>query len=113
MEKIMAVVTREKRFAERLCDYVNKKNDLVLTAVPFDNMRSCASFSESHPLELLLADRDMIDEDGFSKLPGGSRVPRTGRTILLDEGVDTGNDVEEKREGISATIRKYDPLHYG
>ena len=50
MEKIMAVITREKQFSERLCDYVNKKNDLVLTAIPFENMGACASFSENHRL---------------------------------------------------------------
>ncbi len=109
MEKIMAVVTREKQFSERLCDYVNKKNDLVLTAIPFETMGSCVSFSENHPLELLLADRDLVGRDAYTDAALKDRSVRAGRTILLDDGSCGLTDPAVQAEGIAATIQKYQP----
>lgn len=109
MEKIMAVITREKQFSERLCDYVNKKNDLVLTAIPFENMGACASFSENHPLELVLADRDLFGKDTYTDAALKDRPVRAGRTILLDDGSGAFADPAEQTEGIAAVIQKYQP----
>lgn len=109
MDKIMGVVTREKQFAERLCDYVNRKNNLILTAVPFDDMASCVRFSESHPLELLLADAGMLQE-GRSVEYGGRTVSlRAGRTILLDDGSGSPSLTEKRAGGASGIIWKYQP----
>lgn len=56
MDRIMAVVTREQKYAERFCDYVNRTDRLSLLAVPFCDMESCLEYSKKHGIELLISD---------------------------------------------------------
>lgn len=106
MERIMAVVSREKKFAERLCEYVNRKSNLAYTAVPFGNMESCAGFGRKHKIEMLLADRDMAE--GREVWLRDSLTPEI--TLLLDDSAElyTGYRAGENSES-PAVIRKYQP----
>ncbi len=63
MDKIMAVVTKEIKFAEKFCSYINRKNILKLPAVPFDNMKKCAEYSKKHRIEILVCDNSESKED--------------------------------------------------
>ena len=56
MDRIMAVVTREQRYAERFCDYVNRTDRIALLAVPFGDMETCLEYSKRHGIELLISD---------------------------------------------------------
>jgi len=109
MEKILAVVTQEEQFSKRLCDYVNRKNDLVLTAVPFQDMAACRRFSEKHPVEVLLADREIFDDPGSSGKNAYGLQSHAGRTIFLDDGSDSSLLAAAKEKGIQASIRKFQP----
>lgn len=92
MKKILAVLTEEKRYAERLCDYCNRKKSLLLTAVPFDSAEACMEFGRKHSIELLLADSRLISRDSDTYGSGGHegvRIAdiRAARIIGLDEGI--------------------------
>lgn len=58
MDRVMAVVTREKKYSERFCDYVNRSGLLTLIAVPFDSLERCKDYSLNHDVELLITEVD-------------------------------------------------------
>ena len=91
MEKIMAVLTGERQYAERFCEYVNRKNNLILTAVPFSDPYECAAFSEKHRIEVLLADGEIIS--GGMDVKNGINA---GRIIGLTEGSPFGAALAEE-----------------
>ena len=56
MEQIMAVLTGEKTYGERLCAYANYKRNMPFTAVSFDSIAAYANFAKKHRVGVLLTD---------------------------------------------------------
>lgn len=107
MKKILAILTTERRYAERLCDYCNKKKSLLLTAVPFNNAEECAAFAAKHSIEILLADSGMLKGDTLKS--DGRIAVKAARTIALEDGVSFECAFAEPG-GVSYTgVNKYQP----
>lgn len=107
MKKILAILTTERRYAERLCDYCNKKKSLLLTAVPFDNAEECAAFAEKHNIEILLADNGMLKGD---TLKSDSRLAvKAAITIVLEDGVSFECAFAEPGSVSYMGVNKYQP----
>ena len=56
MEKIMAVLTGERTYGERLCAYANYKRGMPFTAVSFDSGQAYENFARKHRIGVLLTD---------------------------------------------------------
>ncbi len=107
MKKILAILTAERRYAERLCDYCNKKKSLLLTAVPFDSIEECAAFSAKHNIEILLADSGMLKGDSI-KSDVRPHV-RAARTMVLEDGLSFECAFAEPGSASYAGVHKYQP----
>ncbi len=86
MEKILAVLTKERKYAERFCSYCNRKNNLVFTAVPFDDAGICGEFSRKHNIGVLLADNSFFG-NSYGQDSLRKAGIRAGRVLRLTEGV--------------------------
>ena len=60
MERIMAVLDQEKNYAQRLCDYANRRHCLPFKAVAFYDLESYKNFAGEHRIQLLLAEDELI-----------------------------------------------------
>ena len=109
MKKILAILTAERRYAERLCDYCNKKKSLLLTAVPFDSAEAYAAFAAKHDIEILLADSTMLKADSESRTGPALSGVRAARTIGLEEGISFERAFAESGSTSVATVNKYQP----
>ena len=112
MEKILAVMTKEKMYADRFCSYVNHRRQLLFTAVPFDNIADCREFSKAHPVALLLADREFFRGNRYQGREESIESVKAGRVLMLAEtlpAAGTENLVAEGGPGAGngGTIRKY------
>ena len=56
MDKIMAVLTGERAYGERLCAYANYKRGMPFTAVSFDSGHAYENFASKHRIGVLLTD---------------------------------------------------------
>ena len=56
MEQIMAVLTGERAYGERLCAYANYKRNMPFTAVSFDSAAAYEKFARKHRIGVLLTD---------------------------------------------------------
>ncbi len=56
MEKIMAVLTGERIYGERLCAYANHRRNMPFTAVSFDSGAAYRNFASKHKIGVLLTD---------------------------------------------------------
>ncbi len=108
MKKILAVLTSEKRYAQRLCDYCNRKKSLLLTAVPFDCIEDCALFAANHDIAILLADSKLMTSpaDGVTKSVSDIRATRK---IGLDEGISFARAFAETDIAGPVSVNKYQP----
>lgn len=108
MKKILAVLTNEKRYAQRLCDYCNRKKSLLLTAVPFDSIEDCALFAAKQDIAILLADSKLMTpaSDGV-----GQNISdiRAARVIGLDEGISFARAFAETNTAGPVSVNKYQP----
>ncbi len=110
MEKILAVLTKERKYAERFCSYCNRKNNLVFTAVPFDDAAVCGDFSKKHNIEVLLADSSFFGsgygQDGYRK--AGIKA---ARVLRLTDGISFDRALADSAgQGVPKdTINKYQP----
>ena len=111
MEKIMAVLTGEKKYAERLCSYCNSSRRLILTAVPFDDPEDYMEFSKKHKVELLLADSHFLKGSGMGYDSSGKRELKAGRIISLEEGFSFDRALADSAGSTktSDSINKYQP----
>lgn len=109
MKKILAILTAERRYAERLCDYCNKKKSLLLTAVPFDNTEDCAAFAAKHNIEILLADSGMLKTESFSCEGRNGSAVRAARTIVLEDGISFEHAFAEPGGTAYTAVNKYQP----
>jgi len=59
MKKMMAVYDADTRYAERLSDYVNRKERGVFTAQAFTSKEKLAEYAAKHEIDVLLCDIEM------------------------------------------------------
>ena len=64
MDRIIGVVTTDYRYAKRFCDYINRSGRLNISAVPFESVKSCSDYGKKHRIELLIADRSLLEDEG-------------------------------------------------
>ena len=57
MKKMMAVYDADTRYAERLSDYVNRKERGVFTAQAFTSKEKLAEYAAKHEIDVLLSGR--------------------------------------------------------
>ena len=98
MDRVMAVITKDYRYAKRFCDYVNRSGRLNVAAVPFGDTKSCCDYSKRHKIELLLTDTV------FLKLEqqGLERIEASKKMVLADETKASGYVSEEMSLGYMA-----------
>lgn len=77
MEKIMAVLTGERTYGERLCAYANYKRSLPFTAVSFNSGQAYENFAKRHKIGVLLTDGHVEKEHM------GFREGRSSREELI------------------------------
>lgn len=108
MKKILAVLTDEIKYAQRLCSYCNSRKSLMFTAVPFDSIKSCSDFSRRHNIELLLADGKYIGGNGYE---GGAALSdiRASKVISLDAEYDFGRAFADSERSAISGVSKYQP----
>ncbi len=54
MKKLMAVYDADTRYAERLSDYVNRKEKGVFTAQAFTSKEKLAEYAKKHEIDVML-----------------------------------------------------------
>ena len=109
MKKILAILSTERRYAERLCDYCNRKKSLLLTAVAFDNADECAAFAAKHNIEILLADSGLINAECMNPDGRGAAAIRASRIIGLEEGISFERAFAESGRDGYVGVNKYQP----
>lgn len=66
MEQIMAVLTKEKQYSERLCKYFNFKRRMSMTAVSFDSIDKFREFEKKHKVSIVLSDKEIYGQQDAS-----------------------------------------------
>lgn len=91
MKKIMAVYDEDPFYAERLSDYVNRKEKGIFKAQAFTSKERLEEFARSHDIDVLLAG-ESVKKDGISEL-------RSAQKIYLTE--------EREPKGVSEDVSVY------
>ena len=68
MKKMMAVYDADTRYAERLSDYVNRKEKGVFTAQAFTSKEKLAEYAKKHEIDVLLSG-ERTDSGDISGIP--------------------------------------------
>ena len=101
MEKILAVLTREPAYAERLCTWLNDHRNLLFAAVPFSDIGALLSFRHKQNIRILLLDDEFLRDPSFSehleelKNALNGRAPRLLRLSSVPSGVSEASGTEE------------------
>ncbi len=107
MDRVMAVMTKDYRYAKRFCNYVNRSGRLNVAAVPFSDTKSCCDYSKKHKIELLLTDSVFFRQEQ----QGTERIEASKKMLLADE-IKAASHVSEEispgyMRGDSHTLNKY------
>ncbi len=73
MKKIMAVYDEDPFYAERLSDYVNRKDKGIFKAQAFTSKERLEEFAKDHDIDVLLAGETVVDEK-ISELKSGQKI---------------------------------------
>ena len=93
MKKIMAVYDEDPFYAERLSDYINRREDGIFSARAFTSRKRLEEFARDHGIDVLLT--GTLSEGGFPGLPSVQRILLTEEEVRAGEG---GGDVVEVYE---------------
>lgn len=88
MKKVMAVYDEDAFYAERLSDYVNRKEKGIFTAQAFTSKEKLEEFAKGHEIDVLLTGERMADDE-VSQIPSGQK-------IYLSEEQSAGNGAEKE-----------------
>ena len=104
MEKVMAVISAEHKYAERLCNYINHKDDRMITAVPFGSVSEYRDFEHKGLVRVVLCDDALVNEYNICGQDTESRRKQKSRLLVL-----TGNMylLKEHNSYDPETINKY------
>lgn len=86
MKKIMAVYDEDPQYAERLSDYVNRKEKGIFSAMAFTSKEKLCEYAKTHAIDLLLT----------GEKPDGGENTYSARRIYLSEEpkTDAGSEKE-------------------
>ena len=73
MKKIMAVYDEDPFYAERLSDYINRKEDGIFSARAFTSRKRLEEFARDHGVDVLLTGT-LSGEGSFPGLPSARRI---------------------------------------
>lgn len=90
MKKVMAVYDEDPIYAERLSDYVNRKEKGIFQAQAFTSKEKLEAFSKEHKIDLLLT--------GETAGTGETDRVLSGQRIYLSEDKSAGTTDEARRE---------------
>lgn len=101
MKRIMGVYDVDPFYAERFAEFVNQKDQVPFTVVPFGTIERLRAFTEQQEIELLLVG-DEISEEQLKEV-------RAGQTVRLSESreaVGVTKDVIYKYQSSDAVLRE-------
>ncbi len=120
MDRVMAVMTSDYRYAKRFCDYVNRSGRLAVPAIPFNNTKSCYDYSKKHRIELLITDSvfPRLEQSGIEQIDASRKLVFADETEAADHVSESsaagymsgGNHVLDKyqsAEGLLCDIQGY------
>jgi len=70
MRKYLAVLSKQKGYAERLCQALESRDNCSLTPVHFTEADSTGAFCRTHPAAVILADEAFVRGGSLSGIPG-------------------------------------------
>ena len=73
MKKLMAVYDADTRYAERLSDYVNRKEKGVFIAQAFTSKEKLAEYAKKHEIDVLLSG-ERTDSGDISGIPSAQKI---------------------------------------
>ena len=74
MKKIMAVYDEDPFYAERLSDYINRREDGIFSARAFTSRKRLEEFARDHGIDVLLT--GTLSEGGFPGCKGDRKSTR-------------------------------------
>ena len=80
----MAVYDEDPFYAERLSDYINRREDGIFSARAFTSRKRLEEFARDHGIDVLLT--GTLSEGGFPGLPSVQRILLTEEEVRAGEG---------------------------
>ena len=95
MKKLMAVYDADTRYAERLSDYVNRKEKGVFTAQAFTSKEKLAEYAKKHEIDVLLSG-ERTDSGDISGIPSAQKIYMSEET---EKQMDSGKEIYKFQSG--------------
>ena len=95
MKKMMAVYDTDTRYAERLSDYVNRKEKGVFTAQAFTSKEKLAEYAKKHEIDVLLSG-ERTDSGDISGIPSAQKIYMSEET---EKQMDSGKEIYKFQSG--------------
>ena len=95
MKKVMAVYDSDTRYAERLSDYVNRKEKGVFTAQAFTSKEKLAEYAAKHEIDVLLSG-ERTDSGDISAIPSGQKIYMSEES---ERQMDSGKEIYKFQSG--------------
>ena len=95
MKKMMAVYDADTRYAERLADYVNRKERGVFTAQAFTSKEKLAEYAAKHEIDVLLSG-ERTDSGDISEIPSGQKIYMSEET---ERQMESGKEIYKFQSG--------------
>ena len=95
MKKMMAVYDADTRYAERLSDYVNRKERGVFTAQAFTSKEKLAEYAAKHEIDVLLSG-ERTDSGDISEIPSGQKIYMSEET---ERQMESGKEIYKFQSG--------------
>ena len=91
----MAVYDADTRYAERLSDYVNRKERGVFTAQAFTSKEKLAEYAAKHEIDVLLSG-ERTDSGDISEIPSGQKIYMSEET---ERQMESGKEIYKFQSG--------------
>ena len=95
MKKMMAVYDADTRYAERLSDYVNRKERGVFTSQAFTSKEKLAEYAAKHEIDVLLSG-ERTDSGDISEIPSGQKIYMSEET---ERQMESGKEIYKFQSG--------------
>ena len=89
---MMAVYDADTRYAERLSDYVNRKERGVFTAQAFTSKEKLAEYAAKHEIDVLLSG----ERTDISEIPSGQKIYMSEET---ERQMESGKEIYKFQSG--------------
>ncbi len=89
MKSIIAICDREEEYAQRLMEYMNRKNSFFLQAQAFSREESIRKYADKNKINFLLISESMLNEK--------TAFVQAGKTVILSEQRDSLKSSDEAK----------------